>query len=113
MLYLVFNPIGFRIDPISTQKYHGPSPAATTVLLAVEQSSEHVGFGVRQPSGKRLSGGLRPGRRGTMHERSQSRLVRLQPLFRGNVTLYYNYYFKLNLFIFFIAMCASTRVRPL
>lgn len=63
---------------------YGPPPtaAAATVLLAVEQPSEHVDFGVRQPAGERVAGGLRPGRRGTVHERAQSRPVRLQPLFR-------------------------------
>lgn len=54
----------------------------------MEQPSEHVDFGIRQPTGKRLTGGLRPGRRGTMHERAQSRFVRLQPLFRGKALLY-------------------------
>lgn len=62
-----------------------PTAATTAVLLAVEQPSEHSDFRVRQPLGERFAGGLRSGRRGTMHERAQSRLVRLQSLFRDAV----------------------------
>lgn len=51
----------------------------------MEQPPEHVDFGVRQPAGERIAGGLRPGRRGTVHECAQSRPVRLQPLFRDAV----------------------------
>lgn len=52
----------------------------------MEQSSEDFDFRVRQPTGKRHAGGLYAGRRGTVPESSQSRVVRLQPVLGSKYT---------------------------
>lgn len=49
-----------------------------TVLSAMEQSPEDSYFGVRQPLGKRHPCGLHSGRRGTILESPQSRVVGMQ-----------------------------------